>query len=118
MSEYERGRRDGREVLEELWSAVNATAFYPARQMGKTRLANALKVAGALLAATSGTPAPQETGWLIETNGPEWLCGFGFSANWTKNSLEAIRFARRCDAEKIAECLENCDISITEHIWG
>jgi hypothetical protein len=31
---------------------------------------------------------------------------------------EAIRFSRRKDAEKIAECLENEDISITEHVWG
>ncbi len=61
---------------------------------------------------------PREIGWLIEREGPEWLAGFGFSSNWTKDSLEAIRFSRRADAEKIAEVLENVDISITEHIWG
>jgi hypothetical protein len=69
-------------------------------------------------AATAPKPEPPTFGWLIEIAGPQWLCGFGFSASWTKDSLEAIRFSRRVDAEKIAEVLENCDISITEHQWG
>jgi hypothetical protein len=73
--------------------------------------------------SSAAPPAPTqlaspETGWLIECEGPQWLCGFGFSANWTRDSLEAIRFSRRVDAEKIAEVLENCDIRITEHQWG
>ena len=69
-------------------------------------------------------PKPIETGWLIESSelssdGPRWLfvedwAGFA----WTNDSLKAIRFARREDAEQIIPMLESVDCKATEHQWG
>jgi hypothetical protein len=60
-----------------------------------------------------------EHGWLIERkfeNAPLWLT-CNWSLGWTKDSLRAIRFSRREDAEQIATMFENDDVSITEHKW-
>lgn len=64
----------------------------------------------------------QETGWLVEhqNGGPCWWGqtpdgedAFG----WTKDSLKALRFARKEDAEAyIAEVGWN-DVTATEHQW-
>lgn len=62
-----------------------------------------------------------ERGWLIEKDvtPPQWFTVFSWEGfDWTDNSLLAIRFARREDAERIALMMENDDIKITEHQWG
>ena len=61
-----------------------------------------------------------ESGWLIERVGPEWLyIPNWFAVEWTKDSIEAIRFSRKSDAHQIAKMLTDYkDIEITEHTWG
>ena len=65
-----------------------------------------------------------ETGWLIEhEDEPMWLTlrpgEAAYEVCWTKDSLEALRFARRCDADDYASTfLEEGPIRITEHRWG
>ena len=69
-------------------------------------------------ATTASDSTLQMTGWLIERKGPEWLSSLDVPADWTEDSIEAIRFSRRRDAEAIARVFENEDISITEHEWA
>ena len=73
--------------------------------------------------------AQDETGWLIErhsSNGStcmdylyvgSWdgLCPD--SVQFTSDSMLALRFCRREDAERIAHLIENEDIYIVEHMW-
>lgn len=66
-----------------------------------------------------------ETGWLIEKPGaretPLWLCGVIRSGpKWTVDSYEAIRFARKLDADRmIAELeLDPRVHTATEHQWS
>lgn len=66
-------------------------------------------------------PSEQEVGWLIERRKPtpEWLfvpewAGF----DWTNDSLKALRFSRREDAEQILKMMESEDAIATEHGWG
>jgi hypothetical protein len=77
-----------------------------------------------------GPPQETETGWLIETtltggaphqiNGPAWVTVKLGLFDWTNDSLEAIRFSRKEDAEKliprIAE-LWSGTLNATEHEW-
>lgn len=69
--------------------------------------------------------AKVETGWLIEhADEPKWLilstaealCG----VDWTKDSIAAVRFARREDAEAYVWTHFGGEgpIRITEHRWG
>jgi len=61
-----------------------------------------------------------ETAWLIErtpSNGiPHWWTG----GAWTTDSLAAVRFARRCDAEAVIENVlgQFYKTTATEHQWG
>ena len=65
-------------------------------------------------------PAPTESGWLIEFTGgaPSWWDGRGpdtgmFDAN------EAVRFARREDAERVLYWIVTRRPAIvTEHLWS
>jgi hypothetical protein len=69
-----------------------------------------------------------EVGWLIELrdeNGsPSWMTLKPAEALWglvwTKDSSEALRFARRVDAEDYYAChIDDApDTFITEHRWG
>jgi hypothetical protein len=62
-----------------------------------------------------------DTGWLIErlgANGPEWLIAWSGGFDWTTDSLKAIRFCRREDANQVAEIFESEDVHICEHQWG
>jgi len=63
-----------------------------------------------------------ETGWLIEKKAvdgsPEWCCCWSGGFEWTKDSLKAIRFCRKGDANQVAELFEFEDVRITEHQWG
>lgn len=76
----------------------------------------------------------QENGWVIEradSSAAEpkyWCAGFVESehssdgtrfSDWTSNHLQAIRFARQLDAERVAErSLKRVAVRICEHIWG
>lgn len=65
------------------------------------------------------TTTPVETAWLIELpesrNGmPLWWTGGG----WTTDSLEAVRFARQCDAEAVIRAVMGAVGRATEHQWG
>lgn len=65
-----------------------------------------------------------ETGWLIEhPTDPKWLtlkpAEALWSVVWTANSLEALRFPRRRDAEDYYAChLDDMPGRITEHRWA
>ena len=85
-----------------------------------------------------------ETGWLIEASegqkavfvkcgyfddyAPAWWTGVSeqiamkHNPSWTHDSLEAVRFARKVDAEKVilgwGYSLENPWVFVTEHRWG
>ena len=67
--------------------------------------------------------APEEKAWLIERrqHGPvEYLTGetSGYFPSWDADSILAIRFCRRKDAERIAGIFDDLDIHICEHAWG
>lgn len=65
-----------------------------------------------------------ETGWLIEhEDEPKWLtlkpAESMWGVCWTKDSIEALRFARRSDAEDyISAFMDDGPVRITEHRWG
>lgn len=62
-----------------------------------------------------------EHGWLVERRSggvPEWLYVHNEFFQWTRDSLLAIRFCRREDAEQVAAVIgEDCEY-VTEHQWG
>ena len=70
-------------------------------------------------------PAPvgAETGWLIEhEDEPKWLTlrpgEAAYEVCWTKESNDALRFARRADADDYASTfLDEGPIRVTEHLW-
>jgi hypothetical protein len=62
-----------------------------------------------------------ERAWLIERageHGPEWATSWSGGFEFTTDSLKAIRFCRREDANQVAEILDGEDVRITEHQWG
>lgn len=79
--------------------------------------------------ALAGAAIPkEESGWLVETEAdghPCWLAVSGkLGLFWVKDSLEAIRFTRKEDAEAMALLQQSvlyssfgCEIVATEHIW-
>lgn len=58
-------------------------------------------------------------GWLIERwrDRPEWLFVEGEVFAWTPDSLKAIRFCRRQDAEQVASVIGEDAERITQHMW-
>lgn len=69
---------------------------------------------------TQSRPQP-EIAWLIERRepNPEWLYVVDwFSFGWTVDSLKAIRFARRQDAEQVLKMIETEVAFAVEHQWG
>lgn len=77
-----------------------------------------------LIAALTRPGGTVETGWLIEhTDQPEWLTLLPTEAAWqpcwTKDSLDALRFCRRRDAEDYVSAHFGGDgpVIITEHHW-
>lgn len=63
-----------------------------------------------------------ERGWLIERRiGPQptWAKADDTGFSWTPDSLQAIRFSRRSDAEQVAAILgDDADAIVTDHQWG
>ena len=78
----------------------------------------------------SQAASQREAGWLVEHYASkrgeylaEWLTGwpaFDDSApeTWTKDSAQALRFARREDAEQVIQALGWTEARATEHVWG
>jgi hypothetical protein len=69
-------------------------------------------------APESETRGSDETGWLIENAERLYLTtdATGFFA-WTKDNLDAIRFCRRQDAEKVASGNDDA-WHVVEHMWS
>src|SRR5208337_2476327 len=77
-----------------------------------------------LLAAPSEPQAsepPDEVAWLIERDGPQWLFVAGDMLEWSSDSLRALRFSRKQDAEAFlvinAGLYMHCGLKVTEHKW-
>jgi hypothetical protein len=70
---------------------------------------------------TSPVPTEHdETAWLVEKEiepaGVPYLTVEAGILNWTTDPNKALRFARRADADKICEIVEDAD-RVTEHMW-
>jgi hypothetical protein len=61
----------------------------------------------------------RETGWLIELKGgtPSWF-QLGDGDNWTSDSLKALRFARKQDADAYIEDIGWTEAFASEHEWS
>lgn len=69
-----------------------------------------------------------ESGWVIErgdseVSAPTYWAGFNslIQPKWSQAHLDAIRFARRVDAEKISTVIQERGMAlnrICEHGWG
>lgn len=71
-------------------------------------------------ARTANEHSRQETAWLVELKGsrPEWaMVSTDWDENWTTDSLKAIRFARRADAEAYIEHYGWTAAFASEHMW-
>lgn len=61
-----------------------------------------------------------EHGWLLEQRKDGkilWLMLEHGMWDWTEDSLKALRFARRQDADAMADIISDAD-AVTEHQWG
>lgn len=62
--------------------------------------------------------------WLIESkfnsaNGPKWWMGTSHPAPWTNDSLKAVRFCRKQDAEAAMLTIDGGHMCfVSEHQWG
>lgn len=68
-----------------------------------------------------GRYEPTDRAWLIERRSggiPEWLYVHNEFFQWTRESLLAIRFCRREDAEQVAAVIGEDAEYVTEHQWG
>ena len=61
--------------------------------------------------------ACDESGWLVEITGPKYWTGTPGCGNWTADSLAAMRFARRQDAEAACRHLAPSGAIPVEHAW-
>lgn len=63
-----------------------------------------------------------ERAWLIEsrfTPAPTWWMGTDHPAPWTQDSLKAVRFCRKQDAEAAMAALQDGHFCfVSEHQWG
>ena len=60
-----------------------------------------------------------EIGWLIELSSSvsEGVPTYWFGENsWTTAAIDAVRFCRSTDAERVARSLDY-EVRITEHMW-
>lgn len=66
-----------------------------------------------------GAPS-NETGWVIERGDSEpfaptyWA---GIEDRWSQDHQDAIRFARKCDAERISARMRYPNNRVCEHVW-
>lgn len=63
----------------------------------------------------------ETVGWLVEmliSNEPWWWAlGLPDEENWTKDSVLALRFARKEDAEAFITDMGWTEVIATEHAW-
>ena len=92
----------------------------------------ALRVATELRPQLEGKPHPdvpappaEEFGWLIEREpspqGPSYWTPKHAMLRvepWTWDNLEAVRFARKEDAERVMQTLPGGPYKVVEHAWG
>lgn len=67
-----------------------------------------------------GTRETEEAGWLVELNGerPRWWCVVrGKEPDWSTNASQALRFARKVDAEDYINEAGWTEAFASEHIW-
>ena len=73
-------------------------------------------------AMSNSKTTPYKSGWLIESihidGTAHWWTGDYFDDDWTKDSLKAVAFASKEDAEKIVRIIGWNDLTVTEHQWG
>lgn len=61
-----------------------------------------------------------ESGWCLERGTlwhPQYLTVAQGRGHWTSTHLEALRFARREDAERVASLFRDAE-RVVEHIWS
>lgn len=59
----------------------------------------------------------EETGWLLEWDGPTyWMAEVDVDA-MTTDPNKAIRFARKLDAERVKPLVLNGACRVVEHLW-
>lgn len=98
--------------------AAKALLDYPRSQIAAERAA-----LSAPIPPDQPTIGDEEIGWLIEhEDEPKWLTlrpgEAAYEVCWTTDSLEALRFGRRKDADDYASTfLEDGPVRITEHMW-
>jgi hypothetical protein len=98
------------------WSDRECTILESAREAYLTIIAAAQ---GDARHAEAG--GEREAGWLIERRSggiPEWLYVHNEFFQWTRDSLLAIRFCRREDADQVAAVIGDDAEYVTEHQWG
>ena len=87
----------------------------------KKRLEQAINALLASPAEQTGAPVP-ESGWLIESVDSSWLFfRDDHKPDWTHDSLKALRFARKQDAEAVMFALPDVlrvAAQASEHRWG
>lgn len=67
-----------------------------------------------------------ETGWVIERgdsepSAPTYWAGLGdrdFDGRWSQDHMDAIRFARKLDAERVSAKMRWPNNRVCEHGWG
>lgn len=88
----------------------------PAESIAAAAARAALSAIGCTAAKTGDG---QEVAWLIESAGPMWWCALPACSHWGPAG-EAVRFARREDAERVARFINpngGLSLKATEHAW-
>ncbi len=104
---------------------VNGNIYSTDQQTGET-FSNI--ISEALSTAPTEQRTEDELGWLLERNNAQYYfagmqeqhngMGFCWFAFETKNHLEAMRFARKEDANKMAEQIKgHIRYSVVQHLW-
>ena len=74
-----------------------------------------------LRAALAGIPDADASGWLIEKDDPPVYCVLSddYDEHWTSNTIKALRFARREDAQAYSDHIgwTSPPIRVAEHMW-
>lgn len=110
------------QAVQEIPDRTSPEDFPEAMLVTADELAQILAVEGerAPESATNGDEH-SEIGWLIEMPGPVWWNGGPVTYGcviWTPASLDAVRFARKDDAEAVIARLGFWNAHATEHLWG
>jgi hypothetical protein len=110
------------EQLCTLLDASEVTRFGDAHEIVDTQTSNVLAFGRAVEAAVRQRLDETERGWLIEHaqslhSLPSYLTTRCDWYDWTSDSLRAIRFARREDADAVAGAIGDDAGRVCEHVW-